>query len=337
MRTVLFDHQGDPSQVLRLETTAPPGAPATGQVLIRVLARPVHPGDLVGIEGFPGAPRERFTSPRSPGVEGFGVVEAVGAAANGLEAGMRVAFFPVPGAWSEYVTAPAELVVPVPDSVSDTVAALLLVNPLTLLTLLRAIEDATGGVRTGPLLQTAAGSSIGKLVSAAALRHGFALINLVRSDAGVTALRGRFPALPAVSTSQGDWREQVKAAAGGQGVPVVLDAVGGWLTGELVSLMTDGGTLITYGRLGTGSTPLESLPLTPRELTVRGVSVGRWLMSRSPAERAEDVAFVTREAQTSPDLFEVAAAYDLADYADAVAHARRTGKTGTVLLTSPVS
>jgi NADPH:quinone reductase-like Zn-dependent oxidoreductase len=336
MRAVVFDQQGDPSRVLRLETTDSPGAPAAGQVLIRVLARPVHPGDLVGVEGSRGAPRERFSRPRSPGLEGFGVVDAVGAGTDGLDAGMRVAFFPVPGAWSEYVTAPAELVVPVPDSVGDSVAALLLVNPLTLLTLLRAVADTTGGVVTGPLLQTAAGSSIGKLVSAAALRHGFPLINLVRSEAGATALRGRFPALPAVSTSQGDWREQVTAAAGGQGVPVVLDAVGGSLTGELVSLMADGGTLITYGGLGAGSTPLESLALTTRELTVRGVSVGRWL-GRSPAERAEDVAFATREAQTNSDLFEVAAAYDLADYADAVAHARRPGKTGTVLLTSPVS
>jgi NADPH:quinone reductase-like Zn-dependent oxidoreductase len=335
-RTVVFGRHGDPSQVLRLETADTPADPAEGRVLIRVLGRPVHPGDLLGVEGVPGAPGGRFSVPRSPGVEGFGVVEAVGASTYGVQAGTRVAFFRVPGAWSDYVVAPAELVAPVPDGVEDAVAALRLVNPLTLLGLLRAVTDASRGVIAGPLLQTAAGSSIGKLVSAAALRHGFPLINLVRNEAGAAALRSRFPAHPVISTAQGDWPEQVRAAAGGQGVPVVLDAVGGSLTGELVSLTADGGTLITYGALGSGSTPLESLALTPRELTLRGVSVGRWL-ARTPIERTEDIAFATRLAQAAPDLFEVAGAYDLAEYPDAIAHARRPGKTGTVLLTSSLS
>ncbi|WP_211241373.1 zinc-binding dehydrogenase [Pseudonocardia spinosispora] len=334
MRTIVCDRQGDPSRVLRLETTDPPGAPAPGQVVIRVLARPVHPGDLAGIEGFPGLPSATFDPPRSPGLEGYGVVEAT--AADGLAPGTRVAFFPVPGAWSEYVTAPADLVVPVPDDVSDSVAALMLVNPLTLTMLLRAVRDAGAGVPGRPLLQTAAGSSIGALVSSAALRHGFPVINLVRSDAGAAALRDRFPALPAISTSWDGWREQVRAAAGGQGPPTVLDAVGGELTGDLVALLADGGTLITYGRLGAGTTALDSLALTPRGLTVRGVSVGHWL-GREPAERAEDVAFARRLAQTDPELFAVAGTHDLADYLDALAHVRRPGRTGTVLLTSPAS
>ncbi|BBJ46972.1 hypothetical protein SSPO_096900 [Streptomyces antimycoticus] len=112
--------------------------------------------------------------------------------------------------------------------------------------------------------------------------------------------------------------------------------MGGSLTGELAGLLDDGGTLIIYGQLGSGSTPLESLALTPRALTVRGVSIGQW-MTRTPEERAEDVAFAARLAATAPELFEVAAGYDLADFAKAVDHVRRPGKSGTVLLTSPAS
>jgi NADPH:quinone reductase-like Zn-dependent oxidoreductase len=335
MRAITYDQQGDAAQVLRLHDRPAPSAPAAGQVLVRVLSRPIHPGDLAGVEGLPGAPRQRFATPRSPGVEGMGVIETVGGGVPDLRPGQRVAFFPVPGAWSELVTVPDELVVPVSEQVSDGTAALMLVNPLTLLTLLRAVEDA-GHHQEGPVVQTAAGSSIGKLVSAAALRHGFPLVNLVRSATGAQALRQRFPGLPTVSTTEADWRTQVRDATGGRGAQVVLDAVGGSMTGDLVALLADGGTLITYGQLGSGSTPLESLALTPRGLTVRGVSVGRWL-TRMPAERADDVAFAAGLAETGPELFEVAARYDLADFAEAIAHVRRPGKTGTVLLTSPAS
>ncbi|MFJ4830642.1 zinc-binding dehydrogenase [Streptomyces sp. NPDC088747] len=335
MRAIAYDQHGEAGQVLRLSERPAPAAPAAGQVRVRVLSRPIHPGDLAGVQGFPGAPRGRFPTPRVPGLEGMGVVETVGEGVRELLPGQRVAFFPVPGAWSELLTAPAELVVPLPEGLSDGTAALMLVNPLTLLTLLRAVEDAQRG-QAGPVVQTAAGSSVGKLVSAAALKHGIPLVNLVRSASGAQSLRQRFPTLPTISTADADWRTQVRDATGGRGAQVVLDAVGGSLTGELAGLLDDGGTLITYGQLGSGSTPLESLALTPRALTVRGVSIGQW-MTRTPEERAEDVAFAARLAATAPELFEVAADYDLADFAQAIDHVRRPGKSGTVLLTSPAS
>lgn len=335
MRTIAYDRHGEAGRVLRLSEQPPPAAPAAGQVQVRVLSRPVHPGDLAGVQGFPGAPQQRFAAPRTPGLEGMGLVESVGEGVRDLRPGQRVAFFPVPGAWSELLTAPSDLVVPVPDGLSDETAALMLVNPLTLLTLLRAVEDAQHG-QAGPVVQTAAGSSVGKLVGAAAIKHDIPLVNLVRSAAGAQTLRQRFPGLPTVSTADADWRAQVRDATGGRGARVVLDAVGGSLTGELAGLLDDGGTLITYGQLGSGSTPLESLALTPRALTVRGVSVGQWT-ARTPEERAEDVAFASRLAVTAPELFEVAASYDLADFAKAVDHVRRPGKSGTVLLTSPAS
>jgi hypothetical protein len=60
-------------------------------------------------------------------------------------------------------------------------------------------------------------------------------------------------------------------------------------------------------------------------------------LTRTPGERAEDVAFTARLAESAPELFEVAARYDLADFAKAIDHVRRPGKSGTVLLTSPAS
>jgi NADPH:quinone reductase-like Zn-dependent oxidoreductase len=266
----------------------------------------------------------------------MGVVEAVGPGAAEALSDQRVAiFFPAPGAWSETVTVPASFVVPVPRGVADDTAALMLVNPITALTLLRAVEEERGG-RGGLVVQTAAGSSVGRLLGAEALRRGIPMVNLVRSTAGARVLRQHQPELATISTADEDWRAQVRDAADGQEVRVVLDAVGGSFTADLIGLLADGSTLITYEQLGSGSTPLESLPLTIRELTVRGVSIGRW-SSRIPEERAGDIGYATRLAVDAPELLGVAARYDLADFGQAIDHVSRPGRTGTVLLTSPLS
>jgi NADPH:quinone reductase-like Zn-dependent oxidoreductase len=115
-----------------------------------------------------------------------------------------------------------------------------------------------------------------------------------------------------------DWQGQVRRHAGERGVHVVLDCVGGAMTQDLAELLADGGTLISYGHLSSGTTPSEALPL-----------------SRTPRDRAEDVASAQDLAQSTPDLLDVAAGYDVADFKPANEHARRPAKSGTVLLTTP--
>jgi NADPH:quinone reductase-like Zn-dependent oxidoreductase len=337
MRTVEHTRQGDATQVLTLTEKPRPPAPGAAEVLVRMLVRPVHPGDLIGVEGMPGQPEQRpdaRSQARTPGVEGMGVVESVGADVHALHPGQRVAVFPAPGTWSDFVVVPADLTVPVPDEVSDETAALMLVNPLTLRMLYRAVEDALGR-QPGLVLQTAAGSSIGRLISAEAARRGLQLINLVRSTSGAEKLRAQNPSQPVIATSDDDWREQVRRYAGERGgVQVVLDSVGGAMTQDLAALLDAGGTLISYGHLGDGTASLEALPLIARALTLRGETILRW-MRRTPEERAQDVAFAQDLARSAPDLLDVAARYDLADFKAAIEHVRRPGRTGTVLLTSP--
>jgi NADPH:quinone reductase-like Zn-dependent oxidoreductase len=118
---VVFDRHGDPARVLRLDADDVVPKPGPGEVLVRVLVRPLHPGDLVGVTGY--SDSAVLDQPRSPGLEGMGVVEALGQGVTGLETGRRVAFFPVPGTLREYITAPARFVVPVPDEITDTTAA----------------------------------------------------------------------------------------------------------------------------------------------------------------------------------------------------------------------
>lgn len=334
MRAVVHNRHGNPRHVLRLAESPLVSAPDPGQVTIRVAARPIHPGDLLGVAGGDGSEGSELASPRIPGVEGAGAVVAVGSDVVGVEAGQRVAFFPAPGAWADYVTTAASAVVPVPEEVSDTTTALMLVNSLTALMLLRAVEEAWAGAPR-PFVQTAAGSSVARLIAAAAERHEYPLVNLVRSTAGATALSARFPSLPTIATSEPDWQVRLHDSLGGA-ASVVLDPVGGVLATELLGTLEDGGSMVSYGELSGPTTTLSTSSVVGRELRIRGVSIGHW--SRlSLDQRSADVGFALATAQSRPDLFDVAAAYDLADFEAAIDQVDRPGKVGTVLLTSPTS
>ena len=335
MRSVVYDRHGDPGRVLRLDTADVVPRPGPGEVLVRVLARPLHPGTLMEVAGQGDA--GVLDPPRSPGFEGMGVVEALGQGVAGPEPGSRVAFFPVPGALREYVTAPAPVVVRVPDEISDATAAVMLVNTLTASDLFRAAKEAGAGAGPpAPVLQTAAGSSVARLITAAAVRGRYPLVNLVRSERGAAVLRARFPSVPVVSTSDPDWADQALAALGCH-PRVVLDAVGGSLAARLLGLLQDGGTLILYGALSGEPLVVDPMGVVGPELRIRGVSVGRWRQDRTAGQQASDVASAVELALNSPDLLDIAASYDLSDYQAAVAEASRPGKVGTVLLTSPIA
>ncbi len=338
MRTIAYRRHGNPEQVLQLEHVGAPPAPGPGEVLVRVLARPVHPGDLLGVAGRYRAPGD--TTPVLDGgvrvgFEGMGRIAALGAdvlAAGRLAPGMRVAFFPGRGAWSEYAVVPADFVAPLPDDVPGEAGAQLHVNPLTAQMLLRAARQAGVGA-AGAMVLTAAGSSVAKMLAALALDEGLPVIGLVRSSAGAAELRALLPALPVVATDATDWRTRLDDALGGRAPRAVFDAVGGALPSELFLRLAPGGTLVTYGDMTGESLSIPALMLPMRDLRLEGISVGRWA-GLPAAQRRADVEGALALARRHPRLFEVAASYDLAAVAQAVAHAGRPGRRGLVLLTS---
>ena len=65
--------------------------------------------------------------------------------------------------------------------------------------------------------------------------------------------------------------------------------------------------------------------------------MGQWSHGRTPELQASDVEFAIELARNAPELFDVAATYELTDFQEAVAEVGRPGKVGTVLLTTPVT
>jgi NADPH:quinone reductase-like Zn-dependent oxidoreductase len=322
----VYTEAGDPADVVKLVNVDEPNDPGPGQVLIRVTLFPVHWGDLQAIQLFSPTGQGRA------GVEATGVVEKVGPGVHHVTPGARVSVFPQPGAWAARITADAQFVVSVPDSVSDEVAAQMLVNPLTVLMLRREVEKHFTTGYDGVVLNNAAGGAVGRLLTADLGNHHTATISLVRRAETAGHLRERFPEVPVVVTEDPDWLDAVRDLIGGRTVAAALDPIGGALGADLLGLLSPGGTLVVYGRMADEPIPLHATALLDRGLTLRGATVGRWVAATSPEQRVSDTTTACLMAQAFSGQFDVAAVYPIAQLSDAIRHATKPGKTGTVLV-----
>lgn len=319
---------GDPVDVLESTEIPDPPPPGSGQIQVEVRAFPIHPGDLVGVSISPPSPGQRTVA----GLEATGVVVATGLGVDTPRAGTRVTVFPNPGSWAQRINVAAELAVPVPGSVSDNVAAQMVCNPLAALLLYRAAQQHFSVGFGGIIINNAANSSVGRLFTASADHHQIATISIVRRAGRARELAVRYPNVPVVSTDDSDWVQQIRDIADGRPIPVALDPVGGTIAGHLMSLLSEGGTLISYGAMAQESIPLHASAVIGREIGIRGLTIGRWLSGVAPERRASDIASVTAIAQGLSREFDVAGTYTLEQISAATQHVKVPGKIGTVIV-----
>lgn len=322
----VYMEAGDPADVVKLSDVDEPSDPGPGQVVIRVTLFPIHWGDLQAIQLA--SPTGRVGA----GVEATGVVEKVGPGVHHVKPGARVSVFPQAGAWAERVTADAQFVVPVPDSVPDEVAAQMLVNPLTVLMLRREAEKHFTTGYDGVVLNNAAGGAVGRLVTAGFSNHHIATVGLVRRAETAQQLRERFPEVPVVVTEDPDWPAAARELIGGRTVGAALDPIAGALGADLLGLVSPGGTVVVYGRMADEPIPVHATALLDRGLTLRGATIGRWVATASPEQRLSDTNTACQMAQALSSQFDVAAIYPIAELSDAIRHATKPGKIGTVLV-----
>jgi NADPH:quinone reductase-like Zn-dependent oxidoreductase len=336
MRRVVHHELGEPARVLRVEDGSST-SPGPDQVRVRLSYAPIHPGDLLGIMGSPafGTPPTITSDGRVPGFEGAGVVSEVGAKVDpalGLGKGLRVAFFPASGAWSDEAVVPASSVVALPDSIPDEVGAQMLINTATALTVIRAAHDSLPpDTRTGVVtLLTGAGSAVGRLIGKVLTERGVKVIRLVRSEASAARLAAVLPGSPVFATERAAWKDRVRAAAEGAKIHVAIDSVGGRLLGDVAELLAERtGTVINFGSLGGETSDIRPFP--PRSLTLKGVVLDGWVQ-QPPEQRKADVALARRLAHEPGTLFEVAERYPPSRIADAVTHVAQAGRAGVVLI-----
>lgn len=324
MLSVRFDQFGEPTDVLCI-VERPKPLPGDGEVLVRMRARPIHPSDLLTVRGLYGS---LPTLPATPGVEGAGAIEATGPKVQGWQTGQRVIPLATSGTWQEYLIVKADQLIPIPDEIIDTIAAQFVVNPFT------AWVMTTEELRLEPgqwLLQTAAGSTLGRVVLQIAQLRGFKTINVVRRHEQAEELKA-LGADEVVCTADEDLVERVMEITNKAGVPAAIDAVGGQNGAAAAHSLSRHGVMLSYGLLSGEPIPIDGGQMIFQCSTVRGFWLSDWFRS-VPAERqravsAELLGLMARGAIAPP----IEAKYPLKDVVKAVQHAERHGRQGKVLL-----
>ena len=324
MRSVRFYEFGNPADVLRVEDVPQP-EPSADQVLVRLRARSINPSDLLTVRGLYGAlPR----LPATPGLEGMGEVAAVGEGVKHLRPGQRVIPLGVPGTWQEYLLAPEAQLMPVPDGVGDRTAAQFVVNPLTAWVM--TVEELS--LRPGEwLLQTAAGSTLGRVVLQIAALRGFKTINVVRRREQVEELKA-LGADEVICTADEDLVARVREITGREGMTKAIDAVGGQTGAAVVRALGRGGLLLVYGLLSMEPMEVDGGRMIFTGTTIRGFWLSEWLRTAASERRQAVTSELLRLMATQEIAPPVEAEYTLAEVLAAVEHAERPGRSGKVLL-----
>lgn len=295
MRALIANRIGEPADVLGLAELPDP-APGPGEVLVRVHLASVNESDLHVIRGrFGRQPK----LPASPGMEAVGVVEALGAMVSGPAIGTRVVLLNVGGTWRDRVLAAADRVIAVPDGVSDDDAAQSVLNPVTAWVLTMLEHRLKPG---DWLAQSAAGSTVGRLILQLARSEGFKTINLVRRKAQVAeiaALGGDVT----LCTEDADWGRRLAIAADGAAPSKAIDCVAGKTGATLARNLASAGRLLVYGALSThrqvDPAAFEMPVFAPRLIyeatTIQGWFLFRWLEVTPVEDCADVVRMVLRQ------------------------------------------
>lgn len=192
--------------------------------------------------------------PATIGMEGAGVVEAVGPRVRKFEEGDRVAYAPTLGAYAQKRNIPADKIVKVPGQVSDKEAAAVMLKGTTTEYLIRRTYRVKRG---DTVLFHAAAGGVG-LIACQWLKHlGATVIGTVGSDAKAR-LAKRHGCDHPINYNEKDFKEAVMDITNGEGVPVVYDSVGKSTFSASLDCLRPRGIMVLFGQ-SSGPVPTFNL------------------------------------------------------------------------------
>jgi NADPH:quinone reductase-like Zn-dependent oxidoreductase len=326
MRSAVFERFGEPTEVLQARDVPEPH-PGPGEVRVRMIMSPINPSDLLVVRGRYGV---LPTLPATPGFEGVGVVDEVGPGLMGpfLRGRRVVAINGDGGNWAEYAVIPWRQARPLPSDISDEQAAAFFINPATVLALARHLL----GVRRGEwLLQSAAGSTLGRMVIRLGRHDGFKTLNVVRRRDAIAELKD-LGGDAVISDEDGPIDDQVRKIVGGEGVRHAIDPVGGETGTAILRSVAPDGRLILYGTLSGQPIQIDPRLLISGKRTVIGFWLGYWMRERSiPAALLlfREIASLIRRGVLRSDIGRV---YPLDEIRAAAHQADSVARQGKVLV-----
>ncbi len=310
------------ASITAVEFTLPPLA--AGQALIKVLAAPINPSDILTLTGGYGI---LPPLPAIGGNEGVGVIAELGPGVTAPAVGQRVLLPVGTGTWTTHMIAEAATLMPLPNDADPLQLAMMTVNPPTAYLMLQEFVDLQPG---DWVIQNAANSGVGEYLIQLAKLRGLKTVNIVRRESAVDAVKALGadvvlvdgPALP----------KRVAEATNRAKIRLGIDAVGGKATDNLAGCLAEGGVLVNYGAMSGEPCMVSPASFVFRDVTVRGFWLSLWFRKATQAQKMAVFGEVAKLVATGQLKSRVQATYDVSQIKEAVAAAAAGERNGKILL-----
>ncbi|MCZ6860143.1 MAG: quinone oxidoreductase, partial [Alphaproteobacteria bacterium] len=276
-------HEAGGPEVLRWEDVEV-GEPGGGEIRLKHTAVGLNYIDTYHRSGL--YPLEY---PAVLGMEGAGVVEAVGKSVSDLKEGDRVAYASPPfGAYAEVRLMPADRVVKIPAAVSDETAGAMMLQGMTVEYLLRRTYQVKKG---DTILFHAAAGGVGLIACQWAKHLGATVIGTVGSEEKAALARAHGCDHPILYRNE-SFVERVREITDGKGVPVVYDSIGKDTFMDSLDCLSPLGLLANFGAASGPVPPVDLGILAPKgSLYVTRPTLMTYTASREDLVRSAEALF----------------------------------------------
>ncbi|MFC6748431.1 NADPH:quinone oxidoreductase family protein [Deinococcus aquaticus] len=301
----------------------PAPTPGPGEVRIEVEAVGINFADVLSVAG---EYLTRTRVPYTPGMEFAGIVESLGEGVTGVQVGQRVAALGGSGALARYSVVNAAGLIPVPENLSGAQAAAF---PVSYFTAYHGLKTLGRGVEGEWVLVQAAAGALGTASIQLAKAMGMHVIALASTDEKL-ALARDLGADVTILQDDPDRVQKVRDAAGGKGVPLILEVVGGKRFQESLDMAAPQGRIIVIGNASREQANMRPVELMKRNLTVTGLWLTSLMNDRAATmQAAQALAGLVGSGQVTP---QVGPTYALADSARAFQDLLDRKTTGKVII-----
>ena len=275
MKAVQINDFGGP-EAMQYQDVADP-APGEGEAVVRIEAAGVNYTDVYSRAGInPGPPL-----PRTIGVEGAGVVTAVGGGVTEVAPGDAVVYCSVNGSYAEQAVVPAWRLIRRPAGLDAKAGAAAMLQGMTAHYLCHSTYAVQPG--DGVIVHAGAGG-MGLILTQMIKMLGGYVFTTVSTEEKAELSRGA-GADQVINYTQQDFAEVVKDATGGEGVRVVYDGVGKTTFQQSVSCLGRRGVMALYGAASGNPDPVDPRMFAAGSLYLTRPGLGDYTADRAELER----------------------------------------------------
>jgi NADPH:quinone reductase-like Zn-dependent oxidoreductase len=304
--------------------------PGSGEALVQMEAATINPSDFLYVTG------QYFLTP-TPGTtigsEGVGRVVAVGPDSDTALIGKRVALLPTyrHGTWATYTTALETDLIVVPDGGDALQLAMLGINPMTALRLLR--DYGTPDAPQRWIGQTAGNSAVGEYLVKLAHHFGHRTLNVVRREQAAKDVLGWGADRVVIDGPNLD--ADITDALAGDTLDVAVDSIGGPSSTVLGHHLRYDGTLVTYAFISGKPSELSLLDLIGNHANLTGFWLHNWWQRAALAQVRDEYQQLVDLITDGTLSARVNCTFALDNWREAIDVAQTHSRDGKLLFTFP--